>query len=285
MEHFDDSYVKKLFDNSTLFIDNLEDIKITELKNTISKNSFACVKGLLNENQIRNSVKNIKNLYKFENEKFGILSPEEVQNNTSKTIIGGISYTNKKYVPRFMRVIYNPMWAKDIYKLNSSFKIAANLRNKLMGINKNFAVEKIEEGYWTASRIHQYPRGGGFLFPHNDNANEYLLKKFGKKTFYQVYINLSKYGEDFNNGGGFIIKDNKMVLYEKFSSPGDILIYSGDTEHGVMDIDPGCKIELDKINGRLAAFVSLFLDKKEFKDTKRGFNGENLLDKYNQVFK
>ena len=51
--------------------------------------------------------------------------------------------------------------------MRTVFVQMSKFRNKLYGLPVNFAIEKdIEDNFWTASRIHQYPSGGGiYVWP------------------------------------------------------------------------------------------------------------------------
>ena len=64
---------------------------------------------------------------------------------------------------------------------------------------------------------------------------------------------------DFESGGAFIDDpEGKRLNIDDSVEYGDIVIYNGQTFHGVEDIDPHKKLSLDTINGRLAGFVSLY---------------------------
>ena len=68
-----------------------------------------------------------------------------------------------------------------------------------------------------------------------------------------------KKGEDFDSGGPFIDDSNgERLNIDDSVELGDIVVYDGQTFHGVEDIDPHRKLSLNTINGRLAGFVSLY---------------------------
>ena len=69
---------------------------------------------------------------------------------------------------------------------------------------------------------------------------------------------MSKYGEDYHQGGGFIVVDGKVAPYEQFCEPGDVVTYNGQSIHGVADIDPLEPIDLASFSGRVVALVSLY---------------------------
>jgi hypothetical protein len=122
-------------------------------------------------------------------------------------------------------------------------------------------MDKIEDGLWTAARIHQYPLGGGFMGIHQDSILSGVSKNSGL-DYFQLLVVMSKKNEDFEQGGSFVELDGTRIYLEDESELGDIIIYDGSTSHGVADIDPFKILNLNKINGRLAGFVSLYKDLK-----------------------
>jgi hypothetical protein len=71
---------------------------------------------------------------------------------------------------------------------------------------------------------------------------------------------MSRKGLDFEQGGGFVELGEDRHYFEPYCSYGDIVIYDGRTVHGVDDIDPHLPFRQDSIEGRLAAFVTLYRD-------------------------
>ena len=61
---------------------------------------------------------------------------------------------------------------------------------------------------------------------------------------------------DFETGGAFIEgKNGDRINIDDSVEIGDVIIYDGQTFHGVEDIDPHKRLCLNSINGRLAGFV------------------------------
>jgi hypothetical protein len=131
------------------------------------------------------------------------------------------------------------------------------LRNRLLNKPDNFATTEIDEGFWTAARIHQYPIGGGFMSQHRDKTLSNYLGDINL-NYYQLLLIMSKKGIDFEQGGGFIQYGEQRVIFEDEFELGDIVIYDSQTVHGVQDIDPHKNLDLDNFSGRVAAFVSLY---------------------------
>jgi hypothetical protein len=259
---------------STIFAERPEDIDFNRLKQVLTESTFAIIKGLIGPKAIRHA----KSLFRghFESSRDHAATgedPRQLMDNFQKLSIGGAEHSGT-YRPRCMRTLYNPIWADDIYCMRESFTTMAIVRNILYGKPIDYAIANIDEGFWTASRIHHYPAGGGFLMPHVDNIVPTVQKAEGLPLFFQPVLVMSKKGDgedcDFITGGGFFEVASERYYYEADCELGDIVIYSGRTIHGVADIDLHIPFDSTSSRGRLAGFVTLY---KEFK-----IKGE--LDKY-----
>jgi len=259
MNHHSFSFEETFFNDHLINVSKIENIDFKLLRKIVAKSSFVCLRGLVSSKDVKISKSLLRNWFNHKNDYYGIVEPEIVKKNNSKLMIGGHIYNQKFYNPRFMRIIYNPFMDRDIFKCHSIFRIASVIRNNLLKQNSNFAINSISD-IWTACRFHQYPRGGGFLNAHKDKLAPAIINKFGDLPYYQVFINMSSIPDDYTTGGGFIVYADKILLYDKFCELGDIIIYNGNTIHGVLDIDSGEKIDLENINGRLAGFVTLYLN-------------------------
>jgi hypothetical protein len=154
-------------------------------------------------------------------------------------------------------MLFNPIFAPDVHGMRATFVRLARLRNRLFGLPEDFAVHGTEDGYWTAARIHQYPRGGGFMVPHRDLYSRMAVAESGAR-YAQVFLVMSQKGEDFHEGGAFIERDGERLFYEDSCAPGDVIVYDGQVVHGVGDVDPLEPIDLERFTGRVAAFASLY---------------------------
>ena len=106
---------------------------------------------------------------------------------------GGIiqSRTNS----RIMRTLYNPLYCKDIYGMHSIFNKLLTLQNILYGFSEDYGKNsrRTKDNVFVASRINQYPSGGGFLSPHKDSSAAISSKIIsGNKNFYQLLLTMSK---------------------------------------------------------------------------------------------
>ncbi len=249
------------FEDNLFLCQKPEEIPRKEILSSLSSNKFVCLRGILSPSKVKQAKNTLTQQFSRANDHPTIgESPEDVRQNFQKLSIG--CARGKHHLGsygRLLRVFFNPLWEEDIYHMHDVFRQLVIVRNKLMGKPINCASNTIEDGLWTAARIHQYPVGGGFIQAHRDRTQAAVSEQV-HLNYYQVFAILSQKGEDFDRGGGFIeYKGNHLVL-DDYISPGDIVIYDGSTLHGVEDIDPHKVFDLDKVSGRLSAFVSLYKD-------------------------
>ena len=249
-----------LLDETTFQIDRPEDVDREAVYHALSKYSLARITGVVDHDAVVRARGLLAERFRAEDDNASLgEDPQDLKGNYQKLSIGGAQGYGV-YRPRCLRTLYNPMWAEDIYGMRESFRTVAQVRNAVYGLDPDFAIDGIERDMWTASRIHHYPRGGGFLISHRDTVVPVVQKKQGFDSFYQVIMVMSRKGVDFEQGGGFVEIEDERHFFEPYCDYGDIVIYDGRTVHGVDDIDPHRPFRQDSIEGRLAAFVTLYRD-------------------------
>lgn len=252
---------KNNFENNLFICHNSDEIPEEQILFSLASNKFACIRGLLSPSKVKQAKQILSQQFSRVNDHPTVgESPKDVQQNFQKLSIG--CARGKHHLGsygRLLRVFFNPLWQEDIYQMHDIFKQLIIVRNKLMGKPINFASDTVEDGLWTAARIHQYPVGGGFIQAHQDRTQATVSEQ-AHLNYYQVFAILSQKGEDFEQGGGFIEHEGNRIVLDDYISPGDIIIYDGSTLHGVEDIDPHKVLDLETISGRLSAFVSLYKD-------------------------
>ena len=244
--------------NSTLNVINLNNLDVKQIFSFIEKNNYVCIKGLYDAVELKKSVEKLRISYRTKNDNPSIGEERhEIRDNFQKLTLGGASLRYNNYA-RFFRTFYNPPWASDIYQMRSVFRRLIQLRNKIYEINDNFAIDQIEaNGLWSATRIHQYPAGGGFFCVHRDTTLLDVAKE-KKSNFYQIILNLNQKGVDYETGGAFVDNENFRFMVEDQCELGDVLVYDGRTLHGVEEIDPNKVLDMNSLNGRLVAMASLY---------------------------
>jgi hypothetical protein len=252
---------KKQFEDNLFLCNSFDELPLESILLSLSSDKFACIRGILEPEKVKQAKRElIKNFSRINDRPTVGESAQEVQTNFQKLSIG--CARGKHHLGsygRLLRVFFNPLWQEDIYQMHDIFKQLIGVSNKLMGKPINFASNRIEEGLWTAARIHQYPLGGGFIQAHRDRTQATVSEE-AALNYYQVFAILSQKGEDFEQGGGFIEHQGNRLVLDDYISPGDIVIYDGSTLHGVEDIDPHKLLNLETVSGRLSAFVSLYKD-------------------------
>lgn len=181
----------------------------------------------------------------------------EIQSNFQKLRVG--SSPAYPLNTRLVRTFHNPLWEKDIYAMHTIFRKMIALRNKLIDKHKDFASNCIEDGFWTAAKILQYPQGGGFMSPHRDTPVNKVAEDAGLE-FVQLILIMSQKGVDYERGGAYIHENGEPFIFEDFCKLGDIAVYNGSSIHGVQDIDPHKPLDLETFSGRVVALAALFKD-------------------------
>jgi hypothetical protein len=183
---------------------------------------------------------------------------ESIRTNFQKLQIGANSgIDTRRTLGRFLRILYNPLFADDIYGLRALFARLCEFRNRLYGLRADYATWGTEDGLWTCARLHQYPRGGGFMVPHRDMYSR-AATVTADLGYFQPFLLLSEQGTDYQEGGAYIDLAEERIHYEAACLAGDVIVYDGRTIHGVADVDPLAPLELSHFTGRVAAFVSLY---------------------------
>ena len=254
--------LKSLFEKTIFKINHPHEIDLEKLSFTLNTYSFAVIRGLIDPEHIVLAKSKLINLYASGSDHPATgENPSDIMTNFQKLSIGGAEHSGV-YRPRCMRTFYNPIWADNIYGLRDTFVMAAKVRNIIYGFHQDFAVSSVQDGFWTASRIHSYPAGGGFLVSHVDDIVPVVQKASGISRYFQPVIIMSKKGNevdcDFITGGGFFELDKRRYYYEEEAQLGDLVIYSGATVHGVEDIDLHVPFDTRNPRGRFAGFVTLY---------------------------
>ncbi len=238
---------------------SLEQVPFDRLRATLAERSIVRVRGLFAHLDLDRKMAAIADRFDPRaDRKHDPRDTEAVRTNFQKLQIGANSGTSsRRTLGRFLRILFNPIFAPDVYALRELFVTLAQFRNGLYRLPRDFAVHGTDEGFWSCARLHQYPRGGGFMVPHRDLYAQ-LVTDDANLGYYQPLVILSRPGVDYVEGGAYIEIGEERVVFESACQRGDLVVYDGRTMHGVADIDPLRPLELDSFGGRVAAFASLF---------------------------
>jgi hypothetical protein len=250
--------IKKIFKYKK--IKNIDRKKVIE---SLNKNNFVILRGLFKKKDITSVLKKIKKNFDHKKDKIRTTNQYDlIKTNYQRFMFGmsggvnGIFQTN----PRYFRVFYNPLWCKDIYGGREILTRLTKTQNYFYKLDENYGIleKKTKHGLFVASRFQHYPKGGGFLASHKDTAAIRTAKNLGLNLFYNFLLIMTKKGKDYKNGGGFVIKNKKIINYEDIAEIGDVVIYNSKTEHGVIDIDSNEFPNLKEKGGRYIALSTLF---------------------------
>ena len=225
---------------------NREDID-KEIKN----NGYKIIKKFINKKKIDKLMSNIR--HNQLDDLPTIIDKKLIFENISKLSIGDSEGIGRP--ARFFRTIYINT-ENDIYESKEIFDNVIEFRNFLMKKDKNYLKNKTDN-FWTGKRIQHYPIGGGFMGLHTDIISENCLED-KNDIFYQVLLNLTEHNIDYKTGGAYLIKNNEKIYLDNKVKPGDLLIYDGNTQHGVSPIDQNEKLDLSLNKGRCILFVTIY---------------------------
>lgn len=233
---------------------------VREITRALERHGFARLRGICSPQAVEAGVAKLNERFDARDDHATVgETPAAVRDNFQKLSVGtaaGSHRVGDRYA-RLLRVIFNPLIAEDCYGLHAVFRPAAEVRNLLLGLPRNFACDAIEGGLFTASRVQHYPAGGGFLGVHRDETSAANVASWAQR-YLQLVIVLTKRGIDFETGGAFVERDSHRIDVEAEVEVGDIVVYDGSLRHGVDDIDPHRVLNLDTLSGRLAGFVTLY---------------------------
>ncbi|GGY06550.1 hypothetical protein GCM10007160_37640 [Litchfieldella qijiaojingensis] len=251
-------------ESATLDVTNIDDLDVDVLNEILNKHDYGIVKGLINPDEIKHAKNLLFEQFLVENDSPATgESPNRIQDNFQKLSIGG-GELREKDLSKCVRTFYNPIFAKDIYGLRNAFRQAAMVRNLVTGFRKDFALDTVQDGFWTASRIHHYPTGGGHMEGHIDDYVPVIVGQYGVNSYFQPLIVMSKKGEgedcDYKKGGGYFENNGGRIYYDAFLELGSIIIYNTKIFHGVEEIDPHLPFRQSCLNGRFSGLVTMYRD-------------------------
>ncbi|XOJ73417.1 hypothetical protein ABXT43_00730 [Candidatus Pelagibacter sp. Uisw_114] len=250
--------MRKIFKYSK--IENIDKKKVIK---SLNNNHFVILRGLFKKKEVIDVLRKIKKNFNHKEDKIRSLNQYNLIKTNYQRFMFGMSGGIKgalKTNPRYFRVFYNPLWCDDIYSGRDILKRLTHTQNYFYKLDKNYGIneKKTKHELFVASRFQHYPKGGGFLAAHKDIAAIRTAKKLGINLFYNFLLIMTKKGKDYKSGGGFVVKDNKIIDYENIAEVGDVVIYNSKTEHGVLDIDPNIFPDKKFKEGRYIALSTLF---------------------------
>jgi hypothetical protein len=166
--------------------------------------------------------------------------------------LGDKSYSSfKKDKKVYMYRFKNYIWDEPLDPLTVSIaKQLHEIRNFAIGREDDHGLKynSKREAFYT--QVNLYPRDGGYLLPHTDGREKYLMLN--------CMFSLTFKNKDFDKGGLYVIINNKKIDLDSIAKPNSVLFFDGNLTHGVDPIFSEDKNSL----GRLAIFpmVQYFLN-------------------------
>lgn len=227
-----------------------------QIINDVIKNGWSVIRGLFNREELR---ERLDLIYEKANKATRLpsagVSAEGIQKNVVKWSIGATS-TAQSGLSRMMLTVYNPLFAENLYGLHSEFLRLIEVRDAL-GDCSILTDEALAPDCWNGCRIQIYPAGGGFMGAHVDSraASNHPLEE---KAYIQLVLLLTERGLDYKTGGAFVHLKGETLDSEINTKTGDIIVYDGNTMHGVADIDPTEVFDAENLRGRAVALATIY---------------------------
>lgn len=92
---------------------------------------------------------------------------------------------------------------------------------------------------------------------HRDSRAAENLKGLSD-SYIQLVLLLTEKGADYRQGGAYIRRGRDAIDTEAGSLAGDVLVYDGNTLHGVEDIDPDLPFTPSDLRGRAVALATIY---------------------------
>lgn len=234
-------------------------VPVEAVRASLACAGFAIVRGVATPDEARAALARAQEAFHPDDDHASVgESPADVRRNFQKWSIGtrGGDHRADDYA-RMLRVIFTPFLDEDRYGVHDLLRRVAVVRNHLLGLPEDYAIDGIEDGLWTAARLQQYPRGGGFLQAHVDRATVNVVPS-GEANYVQVLVVLTERGIDFERGGAFLEGASERLDLDAHVEPGDLVVYDEQSVHGVADIDPHLVLDTRTLTGRVAGFANLY---------------------------
>ncbi len=236
----------------------LDELDYPALRAALREHTVVRIRGLFDPDEIRALKRGIAARFDAGNDrKHDPRDTEIIRTNFQKLQVGCSSGLGTRDLGRVLRMLFNPIFADDVFGMRAHFVHLARFRNLLYGLERDFAVFGTDDGLWTAARLHQYPRGGGFMSSHQDRFTQIVAIEAGL-IYAQPFLLLTEHGVDFQSGGAFIDRGDERIYYEGGCRVGDVVVYNGQSVHGVADIDPLEPLDMSSFSGRVVAFAALY---------------------------
>lgn len=142
-------------------------------------------------------------------------------------------------------------WNDDVFTMFNRFRLIFELRNLLSGAEAGayLGYEAYDDCIARLS-FQFYPKGVGGMNEHIDPV--------GPHQAVVPLLMMSELGRDFEEGGIFVRPpESEAVFIERYTNPGDVVLFSPKLAHGVATIDPEKGTDWLSFEGRWMAIFAV----------------------------
>jgi hypothetical protein len=228
-----------------------------EIVKNVRQNGYAVLRGLFDRDEIGASTRAVyRHANSATHRASSGVAPADIRENMTKWSIGGNS-TTQTGLPRFMLTVYNPLWQADEWGLRGTFERVIAIRDSLADRDVQ-TDESLAPDRYNGCRVQIYPSGGGFMGSHVDSRAVSNLAPEKRETYIQMVLLMTERGTDYQHGGAFVTLNGEVIDSEANAKLGDVLVYDGNTDHGVADIDPSVSFDAKDLRGRAVALATVY---------------------------
>jgi len=232
-----------LYARDILFVDYSENLlsdekKIAEIRSNIQQGDIYIVKNVVDKaflKQIRNYLIQIgkNSLPNYRTILPGCPNFHRMNDEDDRAYVKGC----------FHQFVFFP-WNQDVFHLFEKFRFVYYLKNLLSGLRSDiFLSREPEEDCIARLAFQYYPKNKGYLNAHADPVDYHQLTV--------PTMMLSKKGEDFLEGGAYVMSTKKNKIYvDDFLDWGDVVYFNASVIHGVDPVDPGVEENWLSFEGR-----------------------------------
>ena len=151
--------------------------KLFGKKNKI--NGYCIIRGLLDHEEINTRIDHLRSTFcPSKDQAHANTNMSKMRKNSQKLMICGGINRNALLARKFYSQINTP----DTWGFCKILHQLMRTRNKILGFEENFCVDRDSKTCWVLPQIIQYPSGAGFMVTHSDsNTTERTLKYINAK--------------------------------------------------------------------------------------------------------
>ena len=195
-----------------------------------SKNKILVVKNFVKKNECLKIINKFHAYKKKKVKKVSRIVPGKTHDWHSTDNLNSISALYKRR--RVRNNFTANLWSKRTFGEKKHLLKMEKELSKIYGLKKK-NVWNVNDLYFIQGYVCHYPRGGGYIGPHEDVT-------FNVRNMTAIML-LSTKGTDYLKGGLKVKLKNKYINVDDYMEAGDVVVFNNTKKHKVDCIDPEVK--------------------------------------------